>query len=172
MFNNLSLRCAGADSYLTIYHSQRKQSRIQKPVPPERLYILPQTPFLCFPERPPSVSPSDLSMSPQIASRGVSQGMPRQRSAQQNERMSPRAQAEGSRRGCLAIARHDRVKECHPERKPRGLLFSSKKGCLASLDMTVGDMTVGNMTTGDMTGWGVNVSLCWVGQSGGFSIVG
>jgi len=91
--------------------------------------------------------------------------------------MSPRAQAEGSRRGCLANARHNRMKECHPESKPRGLLFSSKKGCLASLDMTVGDMTVGditvrNMTTGDMTGWGVNVSLCWVGQSGGFSIVG
>jgi hypothetical protein len=145
--------------------------------PQSALYMSPQTPFLCFPERPPSVSPSDLSMSPQIASRGVSQGMPRYRSAQQSERMSPRAQAEGSRRGCLAIARHNRVKECHPERKPRGLLFSSKKGCLASLDMTVGDMTVGditvgNMTTGDMTGWGVNVSLCWVGQSGGFSIVG
>ena len=106
--------------------------------------------------------------------------------------MSPRAQAEGSRRGCLANARHDRVKECHPERKPRGLLFSPKKGCLASLDMTVGDITVGdmtvgdmtvgditvgditvgNMTTGDMTGWGVNVSLCWVGQTGGFGIVG
>ena len=96
--------------------------------------LSPQSAFTYYLKRPFSVSPNDHHLSPRATTP-----------------CHLKEQAKGSRRRCLANARHNREKECHPERKPRGLLFSSKKGCLASLDMTVGDMTVGDITVGNMT---------------------
>lgn len=92
----------------------------------------PRAPFTYHLKRPFSVSPNDHHLPPRATSLCYL-----------------KEQTEGSRRGCLASTRHDRVKECHPERKPRGLLFFIKEelsrfarydrvgsGCLAMLAMT------------------------------------